>query len=43
MRNIIPLGKGETKEVILLKGYELYFDSELKSKASVDFKEYFKD
>jgi hypothetical protein len=29
----------ETKKVKLLKGYEMYFDSELEAKVKVDFKE----
>ncbi|NNJ83225.1 MAG: hypothetical protein HKP11_13625 [Flavobacteriaceae bacterium] len=34
----IAIGPGETKEVSLLKGQVLYFDSDLKAKASVAFR-----
>jgi len=34
----IAIGQAETKEVRLLRGYELYLDSTLKAKASVNFK-----
>ncbi|MEP0987928.1 hypothetical protein [Ekhidna sp.] len=34
----IQIKPDDTKEIILLKGYELYFDSELKAKVKVDFK-----
>ena len=34
----IPIKPNETKEVRLPKGTELYFDSDLKTKAKVDFK-----
>ena len=36
---IIPIGPGEKKEVDLPKGYVLYFDNDLKAKASVAFRE----
>lgn len=34
----ITISPGETKEVILLKGHELYFDSKLKARAKIYFK-----
>lgn len=33
----IPIKKGEIKKVKLLKGYELYLDSNSKAKAKVEF------
>ena len=36
--NTIVIGQGETKEVSLLRGHELYLDSSLKAKASVNFR-----
>lgn len=33
----ISIGKGATKRVKLLKGYELYLDSKLKGKAKIEF------
>ena len=35
---IILIEAGTTKKIKLLKGYELYFDSEEESKAKLDFK-----
>ena len=35
----IAIAKGETKEIDLNKGYELYFDSQLATVGKVDFKE----
>ena len=34
----VPVDPSERKEIQLLKGYELYLDSELRGKAKVEFK-----
>ncbi|RZV57201.1 MAG: hypothetical protein EX254_10430 [Flavobacteriaceae bacterium] len=35
---LISVGSGETKEIDLIRGYEIYFDSESDAKANIEFK-----